>query len=99
MDAREDHETEIMDEEQITEGATEPGDQPWREQLALAQGWQTLVAGIENRWPESGLKADALSRYREDPDALVEAVSDATDQTAEAVEAEFDRIVGDTPGS
>lgn len=87
-----DHDTEILTEDQITEGPTEPGDRPWRNRLGVAQGWQTLLAGVSQRWPDSDLDTEQLSRYRDDPDGLVDAVAEATDRTTEAVENEFDEI-------
>lgn len=83
-------ETEILTDDQIERGPSAMGDRPWRQRLADAQMAQDFMLGVQDRWSETDL-AD-LDDMLEDPDRLVERISEATGLTREAVEDELDDI-------
>lgn len=86
-------ETEILTDEQIETGPAGTSDRPWRMRLARSQTRQDLLAGIQERWGGEELRDSELDHLIDEPDRFVEAISQATGLTPEAVEDELDEMM------
>lgn len=82
--------TEILSDDQITEGPSHAGDRAWRRRLAISQARQDLVTGVRDRWSDTDL--GDMESTLDDPDRFVSGISEATGLTPEAVEDELDEI-------
>ena len=84
-----DHETDMLSDDQIEHGPAGPHDMAWKERVTAYEIWADLLEGVTERYKEHNLDRTELESVGKDTDALIEKVSDATDQTKEAVAAEI----------
>jgi hypothetical protein len=82
-----DKKTDILSDEQIDEGPASADDMAWKERVMAYEVWTDLLEGVVGRY--SNLDRTELAEVGQDPEALIDKVSEATGMTREAVESEI----------
>ena len=82
-----DKKTDILSDEQIDEGPAASNDMAWKERVSAYELWTDLLVGVVGRY--SNLDRAELEELGQDPEALIDKVSEATGMTREAVEDEI----------
>ena len=84
-----DKKTDILSEEQIDHGPASTDDMAWKERVAAYEVWTDLLEGVIDRYSNHELDRTELEEVGQDPEALIDKVSEATGLTREAVQAEI----------
>ena len=82
-----DKKTDILSDEQIDEGPASSDDMAWKERVTAYEVWTDLLEGVVDRY--SNLDRAELEELGQDPEALIDKVSEATGMTRMAVEDEI----------
>lgn len=89
MSGHEEHETEILTDEQIDEGPAGVGDAAWRDRLQTAQDWHDLSIALEK---DTGVDAATIRGMEGSHEQLVAAIAEATDEDPETVDTRLNRM-------